>query len=88
MPAQTESHTESPRAPLGALIVYGPQGCGKTRNAEALRKAFGAKRIVDDWWPGDPAPRGALLLTHADASELPPEAVSFDAAMARVRGGA
>ena len=30
-----------------ATIVYGPQGCGKTRNAEAIAKAYGCATIVD-----------------------------------------
>lgn len=31
-----------------SFIVYGPQGCGKTRNAEALRKFFKANSVYDD----------------------------------------
>ena len=48
------------------VVVYGPQGCGKTRNAEKLMRHFGMKRIVDDWTPSDAAPaRGALVLTNS-----------------------
>jgi len=33
-----------------SIIVYGPQGCGKTVNAERIRKHFGLTgKIVDDW---------------------------------------
>jgi hypothetical protein len=32
-----------------AVVVVGPPGCGKTRNAEYLRRAFQKKRIVDGW---------------------------------------
>ena len=48
-----------------AVIVHGPQGCGKTRNAEVMRRAFGCTSIVDDWLPLDPIQPGALHLTYA-----------------------
>lgn len=49
------------------VIVHGPQGCGKTRNAERLMRHFGMTRIVDDWTPADPAPAsGALVLTSVE----------------------
>lgn len=50
-----------------SIVVYGPPGCGKTRNAKALRAALGMKCIVDDWFYGQsrPYPReDALLLTN------------------------
>lgn len=31
-----------------SVIVYGPQGCGKTKNAEALRTLFKCDRVIDD----------------------------------------
>ena len=39
-----------------SVIVYGPQGCGKTVNAEKLRKFLDCDKVVD----GDrnPYPRG------------------------------
>lgn len=30
-----------------SVIVYGPQGCGKTRHAEALAAHYGLRKIVD-----------------------------------------
>jgi hypothetical protein len=30
-----------------SVIIQGPQGCGKTRNAEALRKHYKLSRVVD-----------------------------------------
>ena len=30
-----------------SMIIYGPQGCGKTQHAEALRRHFKLARIVD-----------------------------------------
>lgn len=31
-----------------SIIIYGPQGCGKTRHAEALRRFFKMDEICDD----------------------------------------
>lgn len=31
------------------LIVYGPQGCGKTANAEKIMREFGLIKIIDNW---------------------------------------
>ena len=54
-------------------IVYGPQGCGKTKNAQAIADALGLTEIVDDWQPGDPAPiTKALVLTNHLGPDLPP----------------
>lgn len=35
----------SPNTPF---VIYGPQSCGKTRNAAALAKHFGKTNIVDN----------------------------------------
>lgn len=29
-------------------ICYGPKGCGKTRNSDAIRKALNADHVIDD----------------------------------------
>lgn len=35
-----------------SIIVYGPQGCGKTKHAEALRVHFNCAQIIDEAeWP-------------------------------------
>lgn len=35
-----------------SIIVYGPQGCGKTKHAEALRAHFNCDAVIDDaQWP-------------------------------------
>lgn len=47
-----------------AIIVHGPQGCGKTRSAEALKAHFGVSRVVDGWAPGDPVEADTLYLTN------------------------
>lgn len=55
-----------------SVIVYGPQGSGKTKNAAALAAHFGLTKIIDgDWTPGDRIPKtGALILTNTDLSAL------------------
>jgi len=44
-------------------IVYGPMGCGKTRNAERLARHFGATEIVDGWDGRSNLPPNCLALT-------------------------
>jgi len=54
-----------------SIIVYGPQGCGKTTNAEKMRKAFNLKKIVDGWEPGESfEERNVLYLTNAELDEV------------------
>jgi hypothetical protein len=53
-----------------AVIVHGPQGCGKTTHAEELAKHFGCSTVVDDW-AGNPLPVGALALTNDPDITLP-----------------
>ncbi|MBU1330902.1 MAG: hypothetical protein KJ884_01995 [Gammaproteobacteria bacterium] len=46
-------------------LVYGPEGCGKTRDAGVIAQALGLTEIVDNWHPGQPVPRTkALVLTN------------------------
>lgn len=48
-----------------SVFIHGPAGCGKTTNAEKLRKHFGLTQVIDDFWGGDrrrvPA-EGALVI--------------------------
>lgn len=37
--------------PNGIIVVHGKQGCGKTRNQDALAQFFDAEHIVDDISP-------------------------------------
>lgn len=32
-----------------SVFIYGPAACGKTTNAEELRKYFGLDRIIDEY---------------------------------------
>lgn len=46
------------------IIVYGPQGCGKTTHAAALAAHYGKSRIVDDWEQGGRLDGDTLALTN------------------------
>lgn len=54
------------------LIVYGPQGCGKTTRAQQIADFFGLTRIVDNgvdesgqaWSAGDVVDSNTLVLTN------------------------
>ncbi|GEM_PF-593228 len=69
-------------------LVYGPEGCGKTRDSQAIADALGLTEVVDDWQPGDPAPiTKALVLTNHLGPDHPPfyrRALSYDQAMSLV----
>lgn len=61
-------HFEAKAADTGpAVIIYGPRGCGKTRNAAALAKHYGKTTIIDDWTFSDLLPANAICLTNDDA---------------------
>lgn len=71
---------------INTVILYGPQGCGKTRHAETLRRNLGCKHVVDGWMPGDTVEPGGLHLTfirpntkHTDQAKL----ITFAQAMRR-----
>lgn len=63
-----------------SVIVYGPQGCGKTRAAPALAAKYGCRRIVDEWQPGDTLPPETLALTNCPMPGVP-GAVAYDEAI-------
>jgi hypothetical protein len=55
-----------------SIVIHGPQGCGKTMNAQRLRRHFGLLAVVemDDhpWQRRQIANFGALLLTNDEAA--------------------
>lgn len=78
--------------PKQSVVVYGPQGCGKTLNAPRIMKALGLSKVHDEWWfgSGEPYDRHNTLLISI---EPPPEiyrypSMSFEAAMKLVAKGA
>lgn len=70
------------------LVVFGPQGCGKTSNAELLRATFGKDRVYDEWTFHDPgrAPKPNSLILTIDRNEAPGfiNVISYQTAMAAV----
>ena len=66
-----------------SVIVCGPQGCGKTRNKEAIANALGLSTIVDDWVPGmDIHAHNTLMLCNHQYPKLDGYIViSYEAAM-------
>jgi hypothetical protein len=46
-----------------SVIVYGPQGCGKSANAEVICQHFSVHHLIDGWAPGTELPPDTLALT-------------------------
>ncbi|BBT38907.1 MULTISPECIES: AAA family ATPase [Pseudomonas] len=66
-----------------SVLVYGPQGCGKSTHADAIAKALGLNKIHDDWEPGTPfAMLDTLILTNDCENHAPftRRLMSFDQA--------
>lgn len=55
---------QTPDTENAAVIIYGPQCCGKTGNAKAVADFFGKDRVLDDWKLGDDLPHDAACLTN------------------------
>lgn len=70
---------------VSPLVIYGPQGCGKTRNASALADHFRCTMIVDDWDGRSALPDGALALCAHYPRGQQYDVLSFQAAMAALR---
>ena len=73
-----------------SVIVYGPQGCGKTRMAEVMRQHFLLDRVYDRDGPPLSSHRqlpktGHLILTNEQPPKSCRNAMSFDQAMRLVR---
>ncbi len=68
-------------------IVFGPPGCGKTTNAELLKKHFGERVVVDGWDGVEDLPHNALALTVCQPVRVPRGAMvlTFASAMKKVR---
>ncbi|WP_292099428.1 dATP/dGTP diphosphohydrolase domain-containing protein [Mesorhizobium sp.] len=49
---------------MNTVIVYGPRACGKTTNAELLRKHYDCGMVLDVWDTGEALTPGALHLTN------------------------
>lgn len=72
------------RSNTPSVVIYGPQDCGKTMHAKALREHFGLDQVVDEWDGQSRFPRmGALVLTHNPNPHIKPgvRTLHFGAAM-------
>lgn len=65
--ALSDSKAPQPAHPssVKSVIVYGPQGSGKTLHAEELRKGFKLDRVDEEGLGGRFEPTGVLYLTNA-----------------------
>lgn len=63
------------------IVIHGPAGCGKTRNAAALAQHYGKSAILDDWTlrSGATVPANAMALSNAFPA--PVGAIAFADAM-------
>nr|DAP68865.1 MAG TPA: AAA domain protein [Caudoviricetes sp.] len=50
--------------PEGAIVIYSPQGGGKTRRSAELLAHFGKQHIIEEWIPGMEIPADAIALTN------------------------
>ena len=69
---------------MQTVIIYGPQGCWKTRHMKDFCELYGCAAWTDDWLPGDPLVPGLLHLTFevpSGLSDLDVQIISFDEAM-------
>ena len=64
------------------LVVYGPQGCGKTTNARAIADYFRCTSIVDNWDGRSRLPDGALALCTRYPWRRRYDVLSYQAVMA------
>lgn len=70
---------------MAPLVIYGPQGCGKTTNAQALAAYFHCTTIVDNWDGRSALPDGALVLCQQYPRRRGCDVLSFQAVMAAMK---
>ena len=49
------------------VIIYAPQGAGKTLHVQALMQHFGCSALIDEWHTGEPILENALALTNDES---------------------
>jgi len=64
------------------IIIYGPAGCGKTRNAQTISNYFGLP-VLDGWsWDGRTTPPSHVVALTNDPTA--PGALQFHEVMATI----
>lgn len=63
-----------------SMVIYGPQGCGKTRNAEKLCQQHGLDKSagLEDFWRGAAPPAEGMLILHYDYTQAAAFALKHD----------
>lgn len=67
---------------MHGIVIAAPQGAGKSRRAPELLRAYGKRRVIHEWSPGDPLPPDALALTNVPGV---PEAIPLADALLLLR---
>lgn len=67
---------------VAPLVVYGPQGCGKTANAKAIAAHFNCTTIVDNWDGRSALPDGAIAFCQQYPRRRGCDVLSYQAVMA------
>lgn len=72
------------------VIVAGPAGSGKTRNARAFMRAFGCTRLVDEWDGVKRLSDGDLALTNLEQFRVRPryQVISLEQALEQIKATA
>ncbi|NGZ86433.1 hypothetical protein [Duganella aceris] len=63
-----------------AVIIHGPAGCGKTKNAQALCAHYGKVQALDFDHDTQPLPADAIIFLREPNPNFP-QAIAFDDAM-------
>lgn len=59
---------------MSRVVVYGPQGCGKSTQAGSLMMRYGCQRVQEEWDGVSPIHAYTLVLTNLQ----PPYGVDVD----------
>lgn len=68
------------KADTPAVFIYGPPGCGKTKNAEALMAHYGKAQALDFDHDTKPIPQDAIIFLLEPNPNFP-RAIAFADAM-------
>ena len=63
------------------ILIYGPQGCGKSIMAPLLARHYGKRVVVENWYSDEMPPAHVLALT-SDRDMLSKGAIEFFRALA------